>query len=227
MYINNGIIICLPDIFRINNFIKVVIGVYVRTLFIATGQIKITGIMKNEKSTLITNLFVFIAGILLIILHNRVDIMEYIVVILGLMFLFPSVVSLIVVIFQRRQGRNTGYSYAGIIPAIGGIIFGMFLVVRPDIFVGIMVYMLAAILILGGLYQILFLAMGSQYVRMPLWLYIFPVLMVIAGVVIIFTDLHTLENMVVLITGIALVCFSVNSLLEYMGNKSVYKSVTK
>lgn len=183
--------------------------------------------MKNEKSTLITNLFVFIAGILLIILHNRVSIMESIVVILGLMFLIPSVISLIVVFLQRRAEYNRGYSYAGIIPAIGGIVFGLFLVVRPEIFVGILVYMFAAILILGGLYHILFLAIGSKTVKMPGWFYILPALMTIAGIVIMFTDLRTLENIVVLITGIALVCFSVNSLLEYIGYKTVFRSVTR
>lgn len=182
--------------------------------------------MKNEKSTLITTLFVFIAGILLIILHNRVSIMESIVVILGFMFLIPSVVSLIIVLLQKRGQNNRGSSYAGMIPAIGGIVFGLFLVVRPEIFVGIMVYLFAAILILGGLYHILFLAVVSKTVKMPGWFYILPVLMIIAGIAIMFTDLRTLENIVVLITGIALVCFSANSLLEYIGYKTIHKRVT-
>lgn len=183
--------------------------------------------MKQNNSMYVTNAMVFIAGVLLIILHDRVNIMAGIVVIVGIMFAVPSVIALLMTIIQRNkratemEGKHN--SYLSVIPSIGGLCLGVFLILKPDIFIGILAYMFAAILVIAGLYHIIFLVILSKTIKMPGWFYILPTLIAISGLVILLSDVRTIESIVVLITGIALICFTINSVLEYIGLKVARK----
>ena len=64
------------------------------------------------------------------------------------------------------------------------------------------------------LYQIIMLAVGHRPIKFPLWMYLMPTLMTAAGIVILATDVKTIESVVVLITGISLVAFAINRLVE-------------
>ena len=54
----------------------------------------------------------------------------------------------------------------------------------------------------------------------PVWLYIFPSLLVIAGVTMLIVGGPRIQDYIVLITGIAMVIFAVSSFLEYAGQQS-------
>ncbi|MEG1915878.1 MAG: DUF308 domain-containing protein [Muribaculaceae bacterium] len=183
--------------------------------------------MKNRNGMYITNIVVLIAGVLLIILHDRVNIMAGIVIIMGIMFLIPSAINLLMIMIQR--GKNNveddakQFFLLNTVSSIGGLCLGIFLIAMPDIFIGILAYMFAGILLIAGIYHIVFLVISSKIVKMPLWFYILPSLTTIAGLVIIFSSVRTIESVVVLITGISLVCFTINSVLEYFGLKAVKK----
>ena len=90
----------------------------------------------------------------------------------------------------------------------------VWMVVSPAFFVGLLAYIFGAILILYGIFHIIVVAVWSRPFILPWWFYLIPVLMIIAGVVILCTDVRTINSAVVLITGIALVASSVNSVLE-------------
>ena len=83
----------------------------------------------------------------------------------------------------------------------------------------ILSYIFAAVLLLGGVYHIVVLFITSRKVGVSLWLYLLPLLVAVAGFVLLITDVRTVEKWVNLITGISLMCISLASLLEYIDSR--------
>lgn len=173
----------------------------------------------NSKHSLLTSLTVFVVGIIFIILHNHIGILPALVVILGVMFILPGLYNLVCVIAGRGRFGAPGASRASAgIAAVAAIGLGLWMVVSPEFFVGLIAYVFAAVLVFIAVYQIIDLAYWSRPIIMPGYLYILPVLTLIAGIVILCTSVRTLNNVFVLITGICLVAAGLNSLLEYMSS---------
>lgn len=183
--------------------------------------------MFKRNSFFLVNTFVLLAGILLAILYDEARLMESTVVVLGVMFLVPSVVSLIFMLSQMSKSKSivdddaesVGLSNGGLLPVIGGICFALSLILKPLLFVEILAYLFAIILIIGGLYHIIMLLTYSKKMSVSLWLYALPALVTVAGFVLILTDVRTVEKWANLITGIALICFSIASFTEYLAER--------
>lgn len=180
----------------------------------------------NSKSNIITSIFLLVAGILLIILHDRVNIIGGIVTIVGLLFILPSLYNLITLFIKATdEKKNNNAKTAGVISSIGALCLGICMVAVPDFFVSALVYLFAGLLVIGGLYQLLLIAYASKPLRAPWWMYILPSLAAIAGIVLLVTDIHTIEKLVVLITGISFTAVALNSLLVYIGVRSVSRNI--
>lgn len=187
--------------------------------------------MFKKSSIFLVNIFVLLAGLLLVLLYDEARLMEGIVMVMGVMFLVPSAISLILMLSQMSRSMSqidgeadsVGFSNGGLLPSIGGICFGLSLVLRPLLFVEILAYLFAIILIIGGLYHVVMLLITSRRISVSLWLYVLPVVVAVAGFVLILTDVRTVEKWVNLITGIALICFSVASLTEYITERRALK----
>lgn len=175
----------------------------------------------NSNRNFITSLFLLAAGIILIILHNRINIISGIVTIVGLLFILPSLYNLIMLFVRTADGSKQSGKAAGLISSVGALCLGVCMVAVPDFFVGTLVYIFAGLLVLGGVYQILLIAYASKPLRAPWWMYVLPAATAIAGIVLLVTDIHTIEHLVVLITGIAFTAVAVNSILVYIGVRSV------
>ena len=152
-----------------------------------------------KSNNWLTALIVMLVGILLIVWHQRVDVLNWIVLAVGIMLIVPGLYSCISALVRK---------------SLGAIALGVWMVVSPAFFVGLLAYIFGAILILYGIFHIIVVAVWSRPFILPWWFYLIPVLMIIAGVVILCTDVRTINSAVVLITGIALVASSVNSVLE-------------
>lgn len=174
----------------------------------------------NTKSALFTNLIILAVGILLIIYHNS-NVISTIIVITGVAFIVASLFNLVMLIKRNRstntspatQHVNISIAY-GIIASLGGIGLGAWMAISPASLVSIVVYLFAALLVIAGLYNIIMLFLKHKLMPIPLWLYILPALMAIAGIVILCTDIKTIESTAVLITGIATTAFAINRFIE-------------
>ena len=171
--------------------------------------------MKTGNNWL-TILIVFVVGVLLIVWHQRVDILSWIVMAVGLMLIIPSLYSLISALVRKKDEANITHSASSstIIASVGALALGIWMVVTPGFFVGLLAYIFGAILILYGIFHIVTIGFWARPFVLPGWMYIIPVLMIGAGVVILCTSVRTIQSTVVLITGIALVASAVNSLCE-------------
>ena len=99
------------------------------------------------------------------------------------------------------------------------MILGLLMCIFPAEFAKFFVYVFAALLIIFGVFHIVDLASWNKSVKFPFFFYIIPILMVAAGIVILCTPLSGINEVVVLITGIALTASSFNSIMEYFGTR--------
>ena len=174
----------------------------------------------NLRSNIVANLLILAVGILLIVFCNG-NVLSTLIIIIGIAFIIPCLANIIMILTRKekdKEGNNINRSKAsfasGVIASLGGIGLGTWMVISPESLMGIMVYLFAAMLVIAGLYNIIMLAFGHRPVKFPLWMYILPTLMIIAGIIILCTDIKSIESTVVLITGIAMVAFAINRFLE-------------
>ena len=105
----------------------------------------------------------------------------YLVITVGVLFIVPSLFSLLQYFRQKRSERPTfSFLHVG---SIGSILLGLWLVINPLFFVNMLVILLGLVLLLGGIQQILGLWQWRRYVHVPKLAYIMPVLVFLAGVV--------------------------------------------
>ena len=175
----------------------------------------------NAKSNTLTAVIFFIAGILLIIFNERINLLAWVSILIGVTFIIPSAYSLYVSL--TAKGDSTTKTQLSIM-SVAGLVMGLCMCIFPNVFAGIFVYLFAALLIIGGIYHILIISYMSRPLVLPGYLYIIPALMILSGVIILFTSLREINSAVVLITGIALVLSAINTMLEYRSRRALLKS---
>lgn len=121
----------------------------------------------KSKLPLLSNVFVFIVGLLLVVLHNRAAILEMIIIIIGIMFIVPSCLALIA-LFARKEKRMMS-GVAGV-PIVGGLILGIALVAVPQFFCRIYGLYLCYCAYFGGCLQIVGTAVVEPSGAFPDWL---------------------------------------------------------
>lgn len=170
--------------------------------------------MKRTGSSWLTIIITAVVGILLIVWHTRIDILSWVMIAVGVMFLIPSVYSLINTLTTRVPSGAGMNRTSAIITGIGGVVLGLWMIINPGFFVGLTAYLFAVLLIAYGVFQIVLVGYMSRPFRMPGILYIVPVLMIAGGVVILCTTVRTMNSVVVLIAGILLIASAVNWAIE-------------
>lgn len=185
----------------------------------------------NKFQTWLTIAVAAAVGVLFVIWHSRIDLLSWIVVAMGVLLIIPGAYNMITSMAGRRQARRiaAGESVAvtkrgagrnadisSMLASVCTIGLGVWMLVNPDFFVGMLAYLFAVLLIAYGLYQIYSLAYLSRPYVMPWFFYIVPVVLVAAGVVILCTSVRTMNSVVVLVTGIMLMVSAVNRALQCM-----------
>lgn len=136
--------------------------------------------MKRVDATLLRSVFAIVLGLVLILWPG--DAINYLVIVIGVLFIVPGVVSLIG--YFRSKSKDVGLAPNFPIEAAGSVLFGLWLVSMPAFFVNILMYVLGVLLILAGIQQIVSLTSARKWTSVPVAFYIFPVLILICGVVI-------------------------------------------
>lgn len=167
----------------------------------------------KTKLPLLSDLFVFIVGVLLIVLHGRELILETIIMIVGIMMIVPSCVALVAVFAKKFPGN---LNIISALPILGGLALGVALVAVPEFFIGVLAYTFAVIIMLGAIYKLWLLFSVGRYVPFHWSVYLIPVALLVCGIVILTTSVREIASTLVLISGISFVAYSVNSLVEYI-----------
>ena len=126
--------------------------------------------------------------------------MTWMTITVGVLFLLSGLVSCIAYYFEKekvakktakaeqqdgQQEEENLKSPSFPIAGIGSIVLGIILAVIPNTFMTGVVYILAALLILGAINQFMNLARSRQYAHVPFYLWLFPTVILVVAILLI------------------------------------------
>ena len=182
--------------------------------------------MKKVSVNLLTNVILLLAGIILILFHGVPNILVWGCRVMGAMFLLPAVAYLIMVAVRHADVR-TSADYVGVLPAVGGLCFGVVMMLKAHMFEGILQLLLGVLLVVLGLFHIIFLLMSRKSLNVKGWYHVLPIVVVLCGLLsLLLPALRDSDSAVVLVTGICLLLFNITSLQEYLAERRNRKKVS-
>ena len=116
-------------------------------------------------------------GILLMVWPEAAII--YLVIAIGAMFFLPSLFTLVGYFIK---GRQIGVLFP--IISLGSLLFGLWLMVSPAFFVGILMYVLGLVLVFAGISQIVGLLSARSHTLVASGFFVMPILILLAGIVV-------------------------------------------
>lgn len=187
--------------------------------------------MNNKVSDWISIILLGAVGVMLIVMHNEINLFSWLVRALGIILLLPGVYVMLHSI--NVMSGNTGKEIEGaekspitfsqrsaalslIVVSAAAIIFGVWMLIAPAFFVKFFTYLLASVLVLYGVYMLVVIIYFCRPVIMPWPFYITPVLFILAGIVIFATPIQEQQAIVALATGILLVASAINSAAQHI-----------
>ena len=183
--------------------------------------------MKKISINLLTNVILLLAGIILIVFHGVPNVLLWGCRVMGAMFMLPAVVYLIMVAVRHADAR-TSADYMGVLPAVGGLCFGLVMMIKAHLFDEILQMLMGMLLIVLGLFHIVYLSLSRGALSIKGWYYLCPVVVALCGVLsLTVAPLRENVSTVVLITGICLLLFNFTSLQEYLAERRVRRAITQ
>ncbi len=172
--------------------------------------------MKKLSINLLTNVILLLAGIILIIFHNVPTIMLWGSRVVGAMFLLPALIYLVMVAVRHADTRSST-DYLGVLPAVGGLCFGLVMIIKAHLFDGILQLLMGVLLLVLGLFHIVYLLLSRNSLSIKGWYYLCPLIVLLCGILsLTVASSQANISLVVLITGLCLLLFNLTTLQEYV-----------
>lgn len=178
----------------------------------------------KTKSALLCSLLILVAGVVLTIIYDR-DVFTGLIIALGIIFIVPGVINVVFLSgrshtmtksdgdIDKPRRRSRLDVLTGLISGAGSVILGITMIGWSELFVRFLPMIFAILLIIGGCFHLVAMAMAFRPVRLPMWLYVMPLALLAMGFTIIY--LTALQpHHIVLIMGAGLILFALNSLIE-------------
>lgn len=183
--------------------------------------------MKNVSINLLTNVILLLAGIILIVFHGVPNILIWGARVMGALFLLPAVVYLIMVAVRHTDAR-TSTDYLGVLPAVGGLCFGLVMILKAHLFDGVLQLLMGVLLLVLGLFHVIYLLLSRNSMKVKGWYHICPLVVILLGTLSLTVPaLRSSVSTVVLLTGICLLLFNFTSLQEYLAERKVRRAATQ
>ena len=183
--------------------------------------------MKKLSINLLTNVILLLAGITLIVFHTVPNILLWGSRVIGAMFLLPAIAYLVMVAMRHADAR-TSVDYMGVLPAVGGLCFGIVMMIKASLFDGILQLLMGVLLMVLGLFHVIYLMLSRNSLNIKGWYFLCPIVVVLCGMLsLMVTSLRENIPMVVLMTGICLLLFNFTSLQEYLAERRVRRASSK
>lgn len=195
--------------------------------------------MKVLEISAIRAIIVLVTGFLLV--RYREETMTWMTITVGILFLLSGLVSCIAYYFEKEKVakktakaeqqeaqeeeenlKSPSFPIAG----VGSIALGIILAVMPNTFITWVVYILAALLILGAVNQFMNLARSRQYARVPVYMWLFPTVILAIAILLISKPIETAQ-LPLLVLGWAFMYYGVLEFILIIRMYLVRKSYEK
>ena len=196
--------------------------------------------MKVLQISAIRAIIVLVTGFLLV--RYREETMTWMTITVGILFLLSGLVSCIAYYFEKEKvAKKTATSEqqegqeeeeenlkspSFPIAGVGSIALGIILAVMPNTFITWVVYILAALLILGAVNQFMNLARSRQYARVPVYMWLFPTVILAVAILLISKPIETAQ-LPLLVLGWAFMYYGVLEFILIIRMYLVRKSYEK
>ena len=195
--------------------------------------------MKVLQISAIRAIIVLVTGFLLV--RYREETMTWMTITVGILFLLSGLVSCIAYYFEKekvakktakaeqqeaQQEEENLKSPSFPIVGVGSIALGIILAVMPNTFITWVVYILAALLILGAVNQFMNLARSRQYARVPVYMWLFPTVILAIAILLISKPIETAQ-LPLLVLGWAFMYYGVLEFILIIRMYLVRKSYEK
>ena len=195
--------------------------------------------MKVLQISAIRAIIVLVTGFLLV--RYREETMTWMTITVGILFLLSGLVSCIAYYFEKekvakktakaeqqegQQEEENLKSPSFPIAGVGSIALGIILAVMPNTFITWVVYILAALLILGAVDQFMNLARSRQYARVPVYMWLFPTVILAIAILLISKPIETAQ-LPLLVLGWAFMYYGVLEFILIIRMYLVRKSYEK
>ena len=199
--------------------------------------------MKVLQISAIRAIIVLVTGFLLV--RYREETMTWMTITVGILFLLSGLVSCIAYYFEKekvakktakaeqQEGQQEGQqeeenlkSPSFPIAGVGSIALGIILAVMPNTFITWVVYILAALLILGAVNQFMNLARSRQYARVPAYMWLFPTVILAVAILLISKPIETAQ-LPLLVLGWAFMYYGILEFILIIRMYLVRKSYEK
>ena len=148
--------------------------------------------MKTVQNSFIRSLCAIIIGVLLI--RYREETVTWLTILIGVLFFLSGLISCITYFIDKKHQDETvvldanGRQISGFRPTfpivgLGSMVLGAILALMPTVFMTGLVYILAAILILGAINQFVILATINRILRVGIIFWLLPCFVLAIGVI--------------------------------------------
>lgn len=168
--------------------------------------------MKSLNYAAMSSICALAIGVLLVVWPEAA--VTYLVITVGVLFLLPGLLGLFSYYAASRRQEVTQRRVFPIV-ALGSTLLGFWLMIMPEFFVGILMYLLGALLVLGGLAQFINFVSVRQAVRVPILFYVVSLLILAAGVVILFNPFEA-ATIPFIVLGASAIVYALNDLIRLL-----------
>lgn len=166
------------------------------------------------KNLLLTAIVALLAGVVLVIANRSITI-DGIVTTGGILFILAGILNAFVFYTERR---NVSYgplaSTFSMIGNIGAVVLGVCMLLFKSTFITFVPYIFGIVLAFLACYQFFVLAIGSRPATLPAWLYIVPLCIIGASLVVFLQRPAGDSHLIMLTVGITLIVFGVFTIVE-------------
>lgn len=146
-------------------------------------------------------------GLILMLFPNEAG--NYFVILIGLLFMIPSCIG--IVSYFTLPSELRPFFPLG---SVGGVLFGFLLMVMPGFFADFLTFVLGFMVLMGGVQQIASLTVARQWGAVPFFMYVIPMLIIVAGLVAVFNPMGTRSAAFILI-GACCMVYGLSSIFNW------------
>lgn len=194
--------------------------------------------MKQKLTDWLTIILTAAVGVLFIMWHGEDSLFQWLVRALGVILVIPALYETYIAVrglqgklphkpesmkaveddaadavAELTFGRRAAFTSMLIVSA-AAIIAGLWMIIDPATFIGLLAYLLAAVLVLLGVCQLVSMYSVSRTTHLPWYFYIVPSAFVIVGIVILLMSPDKIIATVAMLTGILLLISAINSAMQ-------------
>lgn len=172
--------------------------------------------MRNFNYYALSSICALIIGVLLVVWPDVA--VRYLVITIGVLFMLPGLIGIFGYFATAKRREEAGIRATLPVSAIGSVLLGFWLMIMPDFFITILMYVLGALLVLGGLSQLFNFISVRNITKVPFIMYMIPVLVLLAGIIVLVNPFQA-AAVPFIILGISSIVYALTDLFRLIRYK--------